>query len=300
MLFSDWDGSGRRDLRISNDRHYYDDDVGGEQLWRFEPGEAPRAVHRRRWLGAVRLWGMGIASYDVTGDGYPEVYLTSQGANTLQTLAGGPAQPDLPRPRPRARRRRRRARSSAATRCPSTAWHPEFQDVNNDGLMDLFVSQGQRRRASRTTRRRTRTTCSSARPTGCSPRAPRPLASCRFDKGRGAALADLNLDGLLDLVVVNLRAPARLWRNVGTGSADAPAPMGDWLAVRLEPTGARTAMRSARSVETRTPDRSSRREIVVGGGHGGGQLGWTHVGLGDADRGGRPGHLAGWRGRARG
>ena len=24
MLFSDWDRSGRRDLRISNDRHYYD------------------------------------------------------------------------------------------------------------------------------------------------------------------------------------------------------------------------------------------------------------------------------------
>ena len=23
MLFSDWDGSGRRDLRVSNDRHYY-------------------------------------------------------------------------------------------------------------------------------------------------------------------------------------------------------------------------------------------------------------------------------------
>ena len=40
MLFSDWDGSGRRDLRISNDRHYYVD--GEEQLWRIEPGAAPR------------------------------------------------------------------------------------------------------------------------------------------------------------------------------------------------------------------------------------------------------------------
>ena len=25
---------------------------------------------------------------------------------------------------------------------PSTAWHPEFEDVNNDGLMDLFVTKG--------------------------------------------------------------------------------------------------------------------------------------------------------------
>ena len=25
---------------------------------------------------------------------------------------------------------------------PSTAWHPEFEDVNNDGFVDLFVSKG--------------------------------------------------------------------------------------------------------------------------------------------------------------
>ena len=36
---------------------------------------------------------MGIASQDLTGDGYPEVYLTSQGDNKLQTLADGPARP---------------------------------------------------------------------------------------------------------------------------------------------------------------------------------------------------------------
>lgn len=45
MLFSDWDRSGRRDLRVTNDRHYYRD--GEEQLWRIVPGEAPR-----RYTGA--------------------------------------------------------------------------------------------------------------------------------------------------------------------------------------------------------------------------------------------------------
>ena len=34
---------------------------------------------------------MGIASQDLTGDGLPEVYLTSQADNKLQTLADGPA-----------------------------------------------------------------------------------------------------------------------------------------------------------------------------------------------------------------
>ena len=96
MLFSDWDGSGRRDLRISNDRQYYDDEVGGEQLWRFEPGLPPRAYDAADGWALLRLWGMGIASYDVTGDGYPEVYLTSQGANTLQTLVAGPSRARLP------------------------------------------------------------------------------------------------------------------------------------------------------------------------------------------------------------
>ena len=38
VLFTDWDGSGRRDLRISNDRAYYRQTVGQEQLWRIEPG----------------------------------------------------------------------------------------------------------------------------------------------------------------------------------------------------------------------------------------------------------------------
>ena len=50
ILFSDWDGSGRRDLRVTNDRHYYAT-VGSDQLWRVAPGEAPRAVHGRRRLG---------------------------------------------------------------------------------------------------------------------------------------------------------------------------------------------------------------------------------------------------------
>ena len=42
MLFSDWDRSGRRDLRVSNDRHYYDRGDGQEQLWRIAPAEPPR------------------------------------------------------------------------------------------------------------------------------------------------------------------------------------------------------------------------------------------------------------------
>ena len=49
MLFSDWDRTGRRDLRVSNDRHYYVD--GEEQLWRVATGGSRRASTRRPTAG---------------------------------------------------------------------------------------------------------------------------------------------------------------------------------------------------------------------------------------------------------
>ena len=62
---------------------------------------------------------MGIASHDLTGDGYPEFYLTSQAANRLQTLADGPAQPtyrDIGHQRGITARARTRATSAAVHR----------------------------------------------------------------------------------------------------------------------------------------------------------------------------------------
>ncbi|MEP6637875.1 MAG: CRTAC1 family protein [Chloroflexota bacterium] len=281
MLFSDWDGSGRRDLRVSNDRQYYDNEVGGEQLWRFEPGSPPRAYGAADGWGLLRLWGMGIASYDVTGDGHPEVYLTSQGASTLQSLVVGPAEPafhDLAL-----------KLGISATRpafggdpLPSTAWHPEFQDVNNDGLIDIFVTKGNVN-AIPDYATRDPNDLFLGQPDGLFTKGAEAAGIVSFDRGRGAALADFNADGLLDLVVSNLGTPARLWRNIGTGSAEAPSPMGHWLAVKVSQAGANRDAIGA-IVEVRFGDTVARREIVVGGGHGGGQLGWTHVGLGSADR----------------
>ena len=52
MLFSDWDRSGRRDLRVSNDRQYYPA-TAQEQLWRDRAGRGAAALHRGRRLGAA-------------------------------------------------------------------------------------------------------------------------------------------------------------------------------------------------------------------------------------------------------
>ena len=60
-----------------------------------------------------------------------------------------------------------------------------------------------------------------------------------FERGRGAALADLNLDGLLDLVEVNFGAPGPgLAQRRRPAAADDPAPMGHWLGCRARAAGA--------------------------------------------------------------
>src|SRR6185503_20080074 len=74
-----------------------------------------------------------------------------------------------------------------------------------------------------------------------------------FDRGRDAALADFNQDGLLDLVESNLGAPVRIWRNVGAGSAASPTAMGGWLSLRLrQPGGNRDAIGAV--IETKAGD----------------------------------------------
>ena len=139
VLFSDWARSGQRDLRMTNDRHYSRD--GADQLWRVAPGEAPVLYTEADGWRPLRIWGMGIASTDLTGDGRPEVFLTSQGDNKLQTLAegsNGPVYEDVALDRGATAHRP----FTGGDVLPSTAWHAEFADVNNDGFPDLFIAKG--------------------------------------------------------------------------------------------------------------------------------------------------------------
>ena len=278
MLFSDWDRSGRRDLRVSNDRHYNRN--GQEQLWRVERGEAPRPWSHDEGWRPMRIWGMGIASQDLTGDGYPEIYLTSQADNKLQTLADGPS---APRYRDIAIERRATAHRPyiGGDDLPSTAWHAQFEDVNNDSFMDLFVSKGNVEAQSEYAMRDP-SNLLIGQPDGSFVEGAVDAGIVSYDRARGAAIADLNLDGLLDLVVVNRRENVSLWRNVGAGDAAEGAPMGNWIALRLRDDTGHNHDAVGAWIELRTGDRTVERELTVGGGHASGQLGWVHVGIGDA------------------
>jgi enediyne biosynthesis protein E4 len=276
MLFTDWNRSGTPSLRVSNDREYYEG--GEEQMWKLEPGLAPQLYTDKDGWKRVRIWGMGIASADVNDDGYPDYYLTSMGDNRLQVLKEVPATgkplpdyKDIAWP------------SGVTAYRPfmgddlrnSTAWHAQFEDVNNDGLADLFVAKG-----------------NVAEMPDFAAKDPNNLLLGKSDgkfvevadkagvasiqTSRGGMLVDFNLDGLLDLVVVNRNAPAQLWRN-RTKAA------GRWLQVALEQPGANRHGIGA-WIEVKRGEVVKRREITSGGGHASGHLGWWHFGLDAAEK----------------
>jgi enediyne biosynthesis protein E4 len=273
----DWSASGRKDLRVTNDRHYYR--VGGEQLWKVEPGQDPVLFSEADGWRPLQLFGMGLASQDLDGDGYPEVVITNQGDNKLQTLdppGTSPAYKDLAL-----------ALGTLAQRPytggdinPSTAWHPEFQDVNNDGRLDLFLSKGNVS-AQPDLAAKDPNNLLLRQADGTFREAGEEAGIATFTPSRGASVTDLNLDGLPDLVVVHRQEPVTIWRNVGSGTPDAPAPMGHWIGVRLQQPAPNVDAIGA-SVDVRVGDEVVTREITVGGGHASGELGWIHAGLGDA------------------
>lgn len=277
MLFSDWSGRGEADLRVTNDRHYYT--AGEDQLWKVAPGEPPRQYTDADGWRPVQVWGMGIASRDVTGDGYNDVFLTSQGDNKLQSLDAGAAGPSF---HDIALRRGVTAQRPAfgGDVLPSTAWHPEFADVNNDGLVDLFVSKGnvdaQTDHASRDP-----SDLFIQQPDGTFVDRAEAAGVVNLDRARGAALVDLNLDGMLDLVVVNREAEVRLWRNVGTGDAGHARLTAHWIELRVHQRAPNVDAIGA-WVDVQVGAHTDTREITVGGGHASGELGSLHFGIANA------------------
>jgi hypothetical protein len=274
ILFSDWGRNGQRDLRMTNDRHYYRD--GEEQLWRIEEGEPPDLYTRDDGWEETRIWGMGIASHDVDGDGLPEVFLTSQGDNKLQTLVDGSENPTYEDIALASGATAHRPFTGDTTR-PSTAWHAEFEDLNNDGFMDLFVTKGNVDAVPEFAMDDPNNLLL-GQPDGTFIEGAGDAGLADTGRSRGAAVVDLNLDGLLDVVVVDRRENVKLWRNLGRGD-DGDA--GHWLAVDIAQPG--TNLDAVGSwIEVRHDLGTIRREVTVGGGHAGGQTGWTHFGLGPA------------------
>ena len=267
MLFSDWSRTGRRDLRVSNDRHYYltNDSDGSEQMWRMpdlvELGEA------EGW-DPLQIWGMGIASQDLSGDGRPEVMLTSMGDQVLQLAVDNgfeiaPYASGTTAHRP----------YEGDDLNPSTGWHVEFGDVDNDGLEDLFIAKGNVEEMKMAAMEDPNNLLMQT-DVGTFQEAGGTAGVGSTARSRGATLADLNNDGWLDLAVVNRKAPMEVYRNPGL-------PDRNWVAFDIrQEDGNRFAIGAW--VEVNSDGLVRTKELTIGGGHAGGRIGPVHFGLGSA------------------
>ncbi len=276
MLFSDWDRSGAASLRMANDREYYEG--GQEQMWRLAPHEPPHLYTEAEGWKYLRIWGMGIASYDLTGSGYPDYFVTSMADQKLLRAdrpgGGAPSKPgftDMAFPKGVTAAR---PYTGGDVR-PGTGWHAQFEDVTNSGLVDLFVAKGNVA-AMKDFAAKDPNNLLMQRADGSFVEMGDKAGIATFEQARGAALADFTLDGAIDILVVNRNAPARFWLN------DTPS-LGHWIGLQAVEGGPnRNAIGGW--IEVKAGDRVQRRELTIGGGHASGQLTWVHFGLGQATK----------------
>ncbi len=255
------DARGRPTLRISNDRQYY---VRGgyEQMW--DIGDQRFLDETDGWA-KTSLWGMGIASRDLNGDGRDEVMLTSMGDQLLQlateagTYTAAPYGIGTYAQRPYTGDEGR----------PSTGWHAQFGDIDNDGRADLFIAKGNVDQMP-TNAIHDPNNLLIQQPDGTFIEKGGVAGIGTTNRSRGAGLADFDGDGRLDLVVMNRRAAMELYRNV-------TADTGHWLAISLaQPGGNRNAIGAVVAVNGQV------QQNTIGGGHASGQALPLHFGLGEA------------------
>ena len=252
LVIADFDGDGLQDVLVGNDSHpnQYFRNLGD---WNFEEIGVRTGAATNREGDAQATMGMAIG--DVDGDGSPDVFSTnfSSDTNTLHSNRDGFFD-DRTRPLGLAEGSR-----------PMLGWATEFVDLEHDGDEDLVVFNGH------VYPQATLETMDStyAQSPGLwvregetfrfvDPRDPDQASFFeanewlrRPHRDRAAVFADLDLDGDVDVVVMEHNGRPRLLENQHDG-------LEDWLVVKPVPS-------SGAEVTVERGDRTQRRWIRGGG-----------------------------------
>ena len=255
-VWFDYDRDGDVDLYLSNDRGHLPPQFRPNQLWRNDGGQLVNvSVGSGTDLG---LFSMGVACGDFDGNGWPDLYCTNvagyeDGFNPL-FLNGGPVIPPF-------------VESSAAAGVDHwiTSWGSIFYDFDNNGYQDLYVNNMFLPNSLYIN--------NGAFP--CVEVAGAANVTANAGVSFSSAVADVDNDGDLDLLVNNLAANVELFINQ-------EGHQRRWIKYHMVGQGA-NLFAVGGNIDTRTGARWQLREILAGGNGYLGQNELTvHVGLGDA------------------
>ncbi|MEO1087863.1 MAG: VCBS repeat-containing protein, partial [Acidobacteriota bacterium] len=203
-----------------------------DRLYRNDLGpDGPRFTDATDELGFTSAgYGMGVATGDVDNDGWPDLYVTRFGANSLWRNLGGTGFEDI----------------TESAGVEETRWSTSaaFVDIDRDGWLDLYVVNYVDARLFN----QERCVNDAGRLEYCGPTSFDPVTDriwrnlgpdaggvIRFEDisaqaglltaagpGLGVALLDIEDDGWLDVYVANDQAGNQLWRNGGDWTGSGP------------------------------------------------------------------------------
>lgn len=256
IVVSDYDNDGYPDLFIANDndRNLLIRSLAGGKLKEvgMQAGIAFNGDGRQ-------ISGMGADFRDFDGDGLPDILMTGLRNETFEVFrnAGTGAFEDD-------------SVSSGllAMSRPWSGWSCGFVDFNNDSQLDIFVACGGLEMNEPQPNRVLQNL--GGKFADVSPEAGADFAVARLH--RGAAFADFDNDGRIDVAVTSINGPVELWMN--------RSPIQHWLQLKLKGTRSNASAIGAK-VTCRSPRRTQVSFVSSSVGYASSSDSRMHFGLGD-------------------